>query len=349
MYPADQPTPFSRAAWSRTALFLLLLLALLQGCAQRSFQSTFHGLRYDIVGEHYLMLRDYEQGYAYFKEAVKTHPDNAEASYFTGRFLLASKRYKAALPYLKKAVILLPKEPDYHFWLGVAYGANRQRDKEKKSYQQALALDKKHLQALIYLGNNLLGSKQYQQALVLYAKALRIWPNSPAALYNRALAAHYLQRTPEERTAWLEYLRHYPSGGLARRAVAHLNGLGDFSYRLQQLGARSLSLPKITFTPLSATLDKASRPALDLVGATAANLDRGTLDLVVYQKNNAGLARRRALSIKRYLSRKFPELAGNRIRLSWFSSAERIRIKGRRLSIDESVRFILTPPKMQKK
>lgn len=333
---------FTRTGQIGACFLLMLSLFVFQGCANRSIESSFHGFRYDIVGEHYLMLQEYEKGYDFFRTAVQEHPDNAEACYFTGRFLLATKKSKQALVYFKKAVHLMPEEPEYHFWQGVAYGELKNLSKERKSYQQALKVDKDHLQALIYLGNNRLRSKHYQKSLELYRRALVIWPYSPTALYNRALASKSLRRTPEEKTAWLEYLRYYPSGGMARRAVSNLNRLGDFSYRIQRLGARSFALPKIDFQPLAPTLSKTSHRALDMVGAIAANIKKGTLHVVVYQKKNTVLARDRARSVKKYLSRKFPELRGRKVRLSWFPTSEKIKIKGRSFTIDESVRFILT-------
>ena len=40
--------------------------------------------------------------------------------------------------------------------------------------------------------------KKYDEALNLYSRALKIWPGSPSALYNRALILKKLGRTPEE-------------------------------------------------------------------------------------------------------------------------------------------------------
>ena len=155
---------------------------------------------------HYVETRNYVKGEAIFRQAVKENPVNPEANYYLGRFLLAKKKKKEALSYLEKAVSYAPKDADYIFWLGVAYGENGKREKEKKMYLKALAQEEKHLQSLIYLGHTQLRSKEYSAALASYEKALKIWPYSPSALYNRALVLKYLGRTPEEKLAWLEYL-----------------------------------------------------------------------------------------------------------------------------------------------
>ncbi|MCP3931181.1 MAG: tetratricopeptide repeat protein [Bacteroidetes bacterium] len=326
-------------------MFLYMLLAILfSGCAGRSFQSSFQGLKYDIVGEHMLMLGSYKDGISFFEKAVIEHPESAEAAYYMGRFLLAVKKPGKAVVYLKKASGRSPGEADYHFWLGVSYGEVKKTRSEKESYEKALQEDKKHLQAMIYLGNNQLRSKKYQNALGLYQRALKIWPQSPSALYNRALASKYMNRTPEAKTGWLEYLRYYPSGGLARRAVIHLNQLGDFSFRTHRLGARTISLPKISFEPLRPELTKKSMQSLRMVGATGANFKNGTLQVVVYQKNNHALAKQRALRIKKYLQGKFPELRGEKIKLSWFAVPEKVKIKNKTYKVEETVQFLLTYP-----
>lgn len=325
----------------------LAALVWLAGCAQAEnigVQAVEVGksIQLRVLGEHYLQSDNIERGEEAFRRAARERPDSAEANYYLGRFLLAGGKAKEALPYLEKAATLDSGKADHFFWLGVACGENGMRDREAKSYGRALEIDPKHVQSHIYLGHLQLQKKQYEAALDSYRKALAIWPESPAALYNRALILKALGRTPEERTAWLEYLSLYPAGNLARRATDHLNMLGDFSYRNHTLGARTITLQRIAFKPFTAELDPSSHPSLKLVGATAVNMGRGTLQVAVFQKNNRKLARRRAISIKKYLQDQFPDLRGDRIGTSWFEVPEEFTIAGRRLRAEASVRFFLT-------
>ncbi len=316
-------------------LLLVTGIFLLTGCGMTDIGST-------IRGDHYLMTGDYRAGEASFRQSVREYPDSAGNNYYLGRFLLAENRAKQALPWLEKAVRLEPDDPDYHFWLGMALGATGRSKAERRQYEQALALNPKHLQSLIALGNAELKRGRYNRALALYQKALKIWPDSPTALYNRALIMKVLGRTPEEKIGWLQYLDRYPSGSLAIRATNHLNRIGDFSYRNHYLGRRTLTLTKIWFRPFTAELDPYSYPALDLVGATASNMKKGTLQVVVFQKNDRELARKRAASVKKYLQKKFPRLQGRKIRISWFDRSEVFTVDGKRQKSGESVRFFLT-------
>ena len=323
------------------SVFLLLLTALLLGgCA------VGQALKNNVQGHHYLKTKNYDAGEDVFREAVARDGNNARSNYYLGRFLLAGKKTDQALPYLQKAASLDPEDPDYLFWLGVAQGELGLLAQERNNYERVLEIEEKHLRALIYLGHNLLKSGNYEAALETYQKVLAVWPYSPSALYNRALIAKALKRTPEEKIGWLTYLSFYPSGALAVKAADHLNRLEDFTYRNQYIGARTITLTKIRFQPFESELAPTAKPSLDVVGATVVNMGKGKLQVVVYQEENLQLARARAVSIKQYLLEEFPELAERGIGISWFSQPESLVIEGKKLKNPESVRFFVTdlPP-----
>jgi tetratricopeptide (TPR) repeat protein len=332
---------------NKTTVCLLIMVVALGGCAQGNLGNT---LKHTLQGQHYLANKEFDQGAETFQAAVQKDPNSATANYYYGRFLLADKNSRQALPYLEQAARLDSGKAEYHFWLGVAYGENAMAARERESYLKALALKKDHVPSLLYLGNNYLNAASYQKALKYYQRALAISPDNPQALYNRALIYRHLQRTPEERLAWRLYLDAYPSGPLAQRAAEHLNQLDDFSYRNHRLGRRTVTLKAITFAPFTARLATSSLASLDVVGAMVANMPQGQLNIVVYQKNNRVLAGQRARSIKVYLEKQFPLLKKQqRIQLSWFDVAEKSRAFGRTIRHDESVTFFLEIVNKRKK
>ncbi len=324
-----------------TRFVLVLIVFFLSGCA--TIQDFGTSIKYNIQGEYYLQEKDYQTGLQTFEQLVKSDPYNAEANYYCGRFLLADEKAKKSLPYLERAVGLSSEKSDYHFWLGVAYGETGQDSLERKSYNQALRFDPANTRALTYMGNNLLRAKQYTKALSYYQKALDLNQFNPQALYNRAMILNKLHRDPEEKFAWLQYLDAYPAGSFARRATDRLNRLGDYSYRNYTLGLRTITLAEIEFEPFSVKLAKKSSPSLDVLGATVSNMSKGKLNILVYQLNNRDLAKKRALSIRNYLIKKFPELKNNRrIQLSWFDVPEKRNVLKKRLDLNQSVDFFLT-------
>lgn len=313
---------------------------LLNGC------SAGQMIKYNYQGSQYLKNQNYTLGESTFFDAVARTPNDPTANYFLGRFLLGNNKPEEALPYLLKAVTLNGKEPNYLFWQGVAYGKVGNSKQERQSYEQVLKIDNKHVQALTYLGHNLLKNREYEASLSTYQKVLDIAPNNPSALYNRALIANILNQSSEEKVGWLAYLKRYPSGDLAIQAINHLNRLGDFSYQNHYLGRRAIPLAKISFEPLSDELYPSSLRALDVIGATASNIGRGKLQVIVYQENNKELAKARAVVIKEYLSNNFPALTYEKIGISWFGQPETLQVQGKKVQNPDSVNFFLTDLKV---
>ncbi|MDJ0622191.1 MAG: tetratricopeptide repeat protein [Desulfocapsaceae bacterium] len=325
----------------KSTTLILASILLFSGCA--AVQDFGTAVRYNVQGEYYLQEKNYQQGLDTFGEVIEADPFSSEANYYYGRFLLAEKQAAKALPYLERAVGLDPQNSKYHFWHGVAFGENNQEDKERESYTQALLHDPQNAQALTYLGNNYFRAREYAQALKNYQWALAIDQNNPQALYNRANILRRLDRKPEEEQAWQQYLDTYPAGSFARRAADYMNTLGNHSYRNYQLGLRTVTLAEIQFTPFTAELDRQSLPSLDLIGTTVSNMDKGILNVIVYQLNNRELAKERAVSIRNYLTKKFPEFREIRqIRLSWFDVPEKRQVLDTTLLLNESVQIFLT-------
>jgi len=337
--PAVNSCPVFLKNNSLPLLLLLLVVTISSGCVVKDMGNAF---KHSVTGDYFLSTKEYSRGAKNFHQQVIANPDSTLANYYYGRFLLGNKQYKEALPYLKKTTALRPGKPDYHFWLGVAYGSLGKKSPEKKSYLAALSLKKDHLQSLIYLGHNQLESKKYKAALKNYTGALKLWSASPSSLYNRALILTKLGRKPEALDGWLEYLSYYPSGAMARRAAAHLNNLGDFSFRNYTLRSRTITVEKIYFEPLTVEIARGSQGSLELIATIFKNMKKGKLQLVVYQLNNKKLARQKALKIKTFLLKKFPEIAKKDIGVSWFASPEIIKSKKGKKKINESVHFFIS-------
>ena len=321
------------------AILVLLALVMTSGCVVTEMGNA---VKHSLKGKHFLSTKDYSKGVESFKLEVTENPNSSLANYYYGRFLLGDKQYKEALLYLQKASTLDPDNPEYHFWVGVAQNSLGKKSLEKKSYLKALSLDKDHLRSLIYLGHNQLESKKYAKALQNYTKALRIWPASPSSLYNRALILTKLNRKPEALEGWLEYLSYYPSGAMARNAVVHLNILEDYSFRNYTLRTRTVTTEKIYFAPFSSQIADGSYRSLTLIGAIFNNMNKGKLQVVVYQQNNKELARKKALSIKYFLLAEYPEIKRKDIGVSWFDSPETIKSPRGKKKIYESVNFFIS-------
>lgn len=312
------------------------LILLLSGCSAAQMMNS------SSQGNRHLENKEYKQGELTFRDAVTQNPSDPRANYYLGRFLLAQDKAQQALPYLQEAASLDKNQTDYLFWQGRAQGAIGDLRMERASYLKVLQINAKHVPALTSLGHNQFKAKEYKAAQATYAKLLSLQPNSPSALFNRALIARILKHPQEERTGWLAYLSKYQSGEFAVKATGYLNLSGDFSYQNQNLGGQVVPLARVQFQALTAEIAPISSRSLNIVGTTATKLKNGKLQVVVFQRNNKALAKARAISIRQYLLEKFPALTPERIGISWFGEPEEMVINGKKLRNPESVRFFFT-------
>jgi tetratricopeptide (TPR) repeat protein len=310
-------------------LLLLTLVLLMPGCMS-------------LKGERLLKKEQYQDGIDTFKSIVQKEPENPKAQYYLGRFYLAQEKPEEALPHLKRAVQGDPAKADYHFWLGVAYWAVRDFDLERRSYLRALAKDQKHLPSRLYLAHNYLDSGEWQEALKNYDLLLRREPYNPEALYNRALALKELHRPHEEALAWKRYLKYYPEGKWAIRAVDHLNQLGQFSYRNFTIGYRRVTLEDIPFPSGSAKLLSQGKPSLQVLGTILSINDKISLEVVCYKSGDPSLAAARAKAVKDYLLQHFPKVKPSRIRPRGIGHKEKIKISNKVHFLDDSTTFVTT-------
>jgi len=276
----------------------------------------------------------------YFEKALQQDPGDPALNFYLGRCLLVLHQPRQALHGLEKAAALEPQQADYHFWLGVGYWANLDFDKEISSYLKALKCDPRHVQARVYLGHAYLDRKQWEAALAQYDAALAVHPDLGEALYNRGLALHRMDRREAERAAWKQYLDRYRGGIWAYRAVAHLNQLGDFSYRAYLLGRRRVILPAVTFKPGGDGLGAGSAGVVDRIGGILTQDRRLALHVIVYVADHADLAEARARRLKRHILARYPAIAADRLRTSWFDVAERVVAGNRTFDLAQSVQLI---------
>jgi tetratricopeptide (TPR) repeat protein len=295
-----------------------------------------------IKGNWFLTNERYEEGIRSFEKVILANPDDPAANYYMGRYYLALEKPEQALPYFRKAVQLKRASANYQFWLGVAYWAVMDFKAERESYLRALSLDKKHVPARLYLAHNHLDKGEWQKALTQYEKVIKQDRYNPEALYSRGLALKQLNKPAEEIQAWKSYLKYYPDGRWALRAVDHLNALGDFSYRNFTIGYRRVTLEQIVFAPGTARLLSKGRPSLRVVGSILKINQEIELQVVGYKKDDRALATARAKAVRDYLLRYFPAIEPSRLKYLGEGHEERITTEKRPFRLDESIAFVTT-------
>jgi len=319
----------------RKLMALVFLATIVSGCG-------FADIRNTNKGDRYLKTGEYSQAETTFKETIRKNPDDYVSQYYLGRFLLAQGKESEALPHFKKAVALDSGNADYQFWLGVAHGKLGDINAEWVQYERTLKIDRNYLLAKLYLGHLRLQNWAFKQAVKAYDAVLKEEPTNATALYNRALSLDLDGNATLAKVAWLKYLKLYPAGRYAQKATDRLNTLGDFSYENHFFGRRTITLTEIKYLPSGNSVDVSSIPSLRLVGTILANINKGTLQVVVYANKDTELARQRALAVKKTLHELVPTIDADRIQISWFGVQEKDIHGGKVYSKDQSVRLFLT-------
>jgi hypothetical protein len=125
---------------------------------------------------------------------LEAHPNDPRWLRLQGESDLLENRLDPAISGLEHARALRPQDPYILSDLGVAY------------YQKAQNGD----------------TPYYLKAFQVISDALRLKPDDPVLLFNRALAAGHLQNTNAEREAWNSYLQVDSTSGWAAEARQHL-------------------------------------------------------------------------------------------------------------------------------
>ncbi len=293
-----------------------------------------------VKGQYYLGMEKYDQGQKQFEQAIAENPNDAMAQYYLGRMLLAQDQPESALKHLKKAVKLEPNDDDYHFWLGINYWSLMDYKNERKQYLRAIELNPRSIYAHLYLGHNYLDKREWKKAYDQYQIVLRKDQYDSEALYNTSVALHGLKYYQREHAALLNYLKYYPDGHLALKAVESLNKLGDYSWRNFYIGKRKLSFIVVKFKKDTAKIKTETTASLKLLGAILKNSPELSVDLVVYVNGNASLAKARAIAIKNYILKYVPDVEKTQLPISWFGQSERVGSGKKAQRLSESVRFI---------
>src|SRR4029077_16535178 len=152
----------------------------------------------------YTALKRSDEARAEYERATTLDPKMSEAFLNLG-ILLTEKDPAAAVAPLRRAVDLLPAQSRPRFLLGLAQEPSGDVPAAVDSYEAALRLDPRDLEAVIHLGNLCAGLKRYPDAEAKFRSALELEPKSPQALLGLAQSLD-AQKKPEAATAYRDYL-----------------------------------------------------------------------------------------------------------------------------------------------
>jgi tetratricopeptide (TPR) repeat protein len=148
---------------------------------------------HSLLGNIYLMKRQYEKAIAEAQRGVALNPNGADAHAHLGMTLNFAGRRKEAIATLEKAIRLNPFPPNWYvFTLGDAYCLMQQYEDAIAAYQAVLRRDPDDRRALIGLAAAYGASGRPEEARAQAARILRIEPT---------FSLEYLKTLPSKESA----------------------------------------------------------------------------------------------------------------------------------------------------
>ena len=124
-----------------------------------------------------------EQAITHLEEILKAAPDHVEAGQMLGELYTTAKRWKDVVRVLDPLLKYRHDYPTYHM-LAEAQNNLSDRDKARKSYEEALKLNPQSASDHYQLGNLYLASNFFAMAADSYHEALRLGLDSPVLRYK---------------------------------------------------------------------------------------------------------------------------------------------------------------------
>jgi adenylate cyclase len=159
---------------------------------------------YALIGQFYLLKRDYDKAIAEGEKAVALDPGGADAHAWLGVTLTYADRPKEAIPLFEKAIRLNPFGPTWYFLnLAISYRLMGQYQEAITQYKKALRLAPNNIMAHIGLALGYSLSGRDEEARAEAEEVLKINPKFSLESYVKALPF----KNPAETDRFVEALR----------------------------------------------------------------------------------------------------------------------------------------------
>ncbi len=252
---------------------------------------------------------------------LEPRPDqSADSMFLIGRGLIAGGEYRQALEFLNQANTIDPSRADFAYWQGVAYGMIGEVTKERSSYQRSLSFQPNFYQANLNLGHSYLEHQEFDEALKQYQLVLDKNEGNLQALYNQALVYREMGDTHREKDAYYQYLQWSRTGKWARRAALHLNRLGDFRYRVFQIGATDMVIDTMS---LLQPMGESTELEIDRI-LSYTSADDIALNLIIFNEGDLENAKETAIQLRTKILGQKDVQQNLDVKISWFDVAEKL-------------------------
>jgi len=177
----------------------------------------------------------WKDDYTLWSDNLKKSPNKARVNNGLGLALFEKGKFKEAIHYYNKAILIKPDYADTFNNRGAAYNGLGQYQRAIEDLNKTIRLDPASFQAYNNLGNTYNALGQYQRALSYYNESIRLKPNYADAYNNRGTlygkAGQYQLAIADFNKAIIlkpDYALAYYNTGFAHSMVGHYNNAIEY-------------------------------------------------------------------------------------------------------------------------
>lgn len=126
------------------------------------------------LGLAYQLLDRLRDAAASYLKALNLKPTDANTNMYLGTVYLQLNEPKEALKYAERAVQYDPKSADAWVKFGLILDLNGEYPRAEEAYRKSLDLDSNNEVTRLYLGENLLSQKKYDQARAVFQELVKV-------------------------------------------------------------------------------------------------------------------------------------------------------------------------------
>jgi len=137
---------------------------------------------------------DYEAAERVLEEGLEFAPWWYNLRYRLGVLKLVElNNAEGAIPHLRRAALMTPREPEPHFFLATAYAKSGEAEKAIENFEKVLKLNPQHLKAMEGLGVMYFTQRRFREAVELFEQALEFDPENSQLKEYRDRAGRQLR------------------------------------------------------------------------------------------------------------------------------------------------------------
>ena len=171
----------------------------LRGALQRTLEQSERARIFANIGRLYLRSENYKKAVSQYEKALALDPQVAEAYNGIGIALVMLERYSDAIAAQNKALAIRPDFAEAYAGLGLVYLMQKSHELALRHYQKAITLcqNKPKFEEEIHhkIGLILLNQKKYPDAVISFQTALKLNPKNVEAYHNLGLCYAHQEKT----------------------------------------------------------------------------------------------------------------------------------------------------------